>query len=425
MTRENSPDEAETNDPAHPRAADQAIVDAPMASLFEVTKLRNIRSDPASHRAAAARRPREPDFIDDGRVPLQDAEQLFARFRGTLNAYLWGGIALTHDTLASARESSPLLAAAVLAVTALHAEDGGHAFDACYPIFLELAGQSMFQRYHTLDDVRGLCIGAFWLSDVSWKLSGLAVRIATELNLHRSAARALRDGAQDVDEARLWYLLYVCDHHFSIAYGRPPVIPEDATIARHEAFLQLPGTGQADMRLHSQVAIFVILSRVYHTFGPDRSRLVANDEFESIRRYDADLFAWKRTWEPRLGLCFFILPCTWVILTFSSTRPQHRALSRQRRSPALLLCAAAAHGRVFARAEPFGAVPRVSRKARLYRHSHRERISSASPDPRRPRHAACRRRGAVVPAHHHCIRSHLPNEGAIRMAGCRIPHRSR
>ncbi|KAH7363480.1 hypothetical protein B0T11DRAFT_329451 [Plectosphaerella cucumerina] len=300
MTRENSPDEAETNDPAHPRAADQAIVDAPMASLFEVTKLRNIRSDPASHRAAAARRPREPDFIDDGRVPLQDAEQLFARFRGTLNAYLWGGIALTHDTLASARESSPLLAAAVLAVTALHAEDGGHAFDACYPIFLELAGQSMFQRYHTLDDVRGLCIGAFWLSDVSWKLSGLAVRIATELNLHRSAARALRDGAQDVDEARLWYLLYVCDHHFSIAYGRPPVIPEDATIARHEAFLQLPGTGQADMRLHSQVAIFVILSRVYHTFGPDRSRLVANDEFESIRRYDADLFAWKRTWEPRL-----------------------------------------------------------------------------------------------------------------------------
>lgn len=302
MTRENSP-EARLDETGRPRAVDQAIVDAPMASLFEATKLRNIRSDPASHRAAAnARRPREPDFIDDGRVLLPEAEQLFARFRGTLNAYLWGGIALTHDTLASARESSPLLTAAILAVTALHAKDGGHAFDACYPVFLELSGQSMFQRFHSLDDVRGLCIGAFWLSDVSWKLSGLAVRIATELNLHRAAARALRDGTPDVEEARLWYLLYVCDHHFSIAYGRPPVITEDATITRHEAFLQLPGTGQADQRLHSQVAIFVILSRVYHTFGPDRSRLVANDEFESIRRYDADMLAWKRTWEPRLGL---------------------------------------------------------------------------------------------------------------------------
>ncbi|KAM0330222.1 hypothetical protein ACHAQA_004397 [Verticillium albo-atrum] len=297
MTRENSPETT------HPRIKeDQAIVDAPMASLFEVTKLRNIRSDPGSRADAllAATRSGEPDFIAQGRVPLAEAEQLFARFRGTLNAYLWGGIALLHDNLLSARQSSPLLVAAILAVTALHAQDEGHSFDRCYPVFLDLASQCMFQRYHTLDDVRGLCIGAFWLSDVSWKLSGLAVRIATELNLHQFCAKALRDEPDHVEKARLWYFLYVCDHHFSIAYGRPPVIPEDVTISRHETFLQLPGIRQADFRLHSQVAIFVILSRAYHTFGPDRSRLVANDEFEALRRYDSDMGHWRRTWEPRL-----------------------------------------------------------------------------------------------------------------------------
>ncbi|EEY20207.1 conserved hypothetical protein [Verticillium alfalfae VaMs.102] len=297
MTRENSPETA------HPRIKeDQAIVDAPMASLFEVTKLRNIRSDPGSRADAllAARRSGEPDFIAQGRVPLAEAEQLFARFRGTLNAYLWGGVALLHDNLLSARQSSPLLVAAILAVTALHAQDEGVSFDRCYPVFLDLASQCMFQRYHTLDDVRGLCIGAFWLSDVSWKLSGLAVRIATELNLHQFCAKALRDEPDHVEKARLWYFLYVCDHHFSIAYGRPPVIPEDVTISRHESFLQLPGIRQADFRLHSQVAIFVILSRAYHTFGPDRSRLVANDEFEALRRYESDMGHWRRMWEPRL-----------------------------------------------------------------------------------------------------------------------------
>ncbi|CRK22443.1 hypothetical protein BN1723_002882, partial [Verticillium longisporum] len=75
MTRENSPETA------HPRIKeDQAIVDAPMASLFEVTKLRNIRSDPGSRADAllAARRSGEPDFIAQGRVPLAEAEQLFA-----------------------------------------------------------------------------------------------------------------------------------------------------------------------------------------------------------------------------------------------------------------------------------------------------------------------------------------------------------
>ncbi|KAG8419424.1 hypothetical protein J3458_004291 [Metarhizium acridum] len=180
MARENSvePEVQETDD--------QAMVNAPMASLYEVTKLRNVRSDPWARMHRPQSRSRKPDFISQGKA------------------------------------SSSLLTAAILAVTALHAQDDGTSFDVCYPIFLELVSQAMFDRYHSLDDVRGLCIGAFYLSDLSWKLSGLAVRIATELNLHQFCAMAIGDRPEYVEEARLWYLLYVCDHHFSIAYGRPP-----------------------------------------------------------------------------------------------------------------------------------------------------------------------------------------------------------
>jgi hypothetical protein len=295
MTRENSP---ETHGISRD---DDAIVDAPMGSLFRVTKLRNIRSDPSRNDRAALDRHRQPDFISQGRITLAEAEQLFAAFRGTLNAYLWSGVALVHDTLSSARESSSLLVAAILAVAALHTQDNGESFDRCYVILSELASATMFQRYHTLDDIRGLCIGAFWLSDLSWKLSGLAVRIATELNIHQHCARALRGETSHYEKARLWYLLYVCDHHFSIAYGRPPVIAEDVTMINHEGFLELPGAKDADVRLHSQVSIFIILSRAYRTFGLDRSRVVANDEFDAIRRYNGELGQWKQTWESRLG----------------------------------------------------------------------------------------------------------------------------
>ncbi|RBQ79697.1 hypothetical protein FVER14953_12737 [Fusarium verticillioides] len=217
MTRENSPD-------THSASRDEgAIVDAPMASLFRATKLRNIRSDPSRDGRAALDRHRQPDFISQGRITLTEAENLFTAFQGTLNAYLWAGVALVHDTLSSARESSSLLVAATLAVAALHTQDDGQSFDRCYVVFAELASQAMFQRYHTLDDIRGLCIGAFWLSDLSWKLSGLAV------------------------------------------------------------------------------SIFIILSRTYRTFGLDRSRVVANDEFDAIRRYNGELGQWKQTWEARLG----------------------------------------------------------------------------------------------------------------------------
>lgn len=297
MTRENSI-EAETD---HHEPYDEAIVNAPMASLFEVTKLRNIRSDPGAHIHRPSSRQTEPDFISQGRISIEEAEALFASFRGTLNAYLWGGIALVHDSLDAVRASSTLLTSAILAVTALHAQDEGRSYDVCYPIFLELVSQTMFDRYHTLDDVRALCIGAFWLSDVSWKLSGLAVRIATELNLHQACAKALHDGTSYAQEARLWYFLYVCDHHFSIAYGRPPVINENPTITCHEHFLQRHDCTQADFRLHSQVGIFIILSRVFHTFGPDRSRMIGSDEFETLRRFDADMGYWRDRWKSRLG----------------------------------------------------------------------------------------------------------------------------
>uniref|UniRef100_A0A0B7K4U7 Xylanolytic transcriptional activator regulatory domain-containing protein n=1 Tax=Bionectria ochroleuca TaxID=29856 RepID=A0A0B7K4U7_BIOOC len=255
MTRENSPDNMNDGESDAEARDDQVIVGAPMASLFKVTRLRNIRSDPGSHRhgPVTSDRGQPMDFIDEDRACLADAEKLFTTFKGTLNAYLWGGV-----------------------------------------------------RYHNLDDIRGLCIGAFWLSDVSWKLSGLAVRIATELNIHQSCAKALRGDAAHFEKARLWYVLYVCDHHFSIAYGRPPVINEDMTITNHQAFLDLPGATKSDIRLHSQVGIFMILSRVDCSFGPDRSRLVANDEFESIRRYGADIDQWRRKWEQRLERQEFI-----------------------------------------------------------------------------------------------------------------------
>jgi hypothetical protein len=140
---------------------------APMASLFEVTKLRNLRvrdyieSQPDSALAN--------DFISVGRVNLQDAEDLFMQFTVSLNQYLWGGVALVHDNLTSVRKSSSLLASAIIAVTALHVRDKEEVFDAAYTEFLSLVSESMFDRRHSLDDIRAFCIGAFWLSDVSCK----------------------------------------------------------------------------------------------------------------------------------------------------------------------------------------------------------------------------------------------------------------
>jgi hypothetical protein len=163
MTRENSQERSGVGG-----AVNDAIIAAPMGSLYEVTKLRNLRSNPRGYFQHGTTAPLENnDFISRGEVSLEEAEEMFRIFDHSLNQYLWGGMVLVHKDLLSVRRSSSLLLAAILAVTALHIPGKSATFDICYAQFLDLVSDSMMDRYHTLDGVRGLCIGAFWLSDVS------------------------------------------------------------------------------------------------------------------------------------------------------------------------------------------------------------------------------------------------------------------
>lgn len=186
-----------------------SLVTAPMGSLYEVTQLSENR-ERSPGRQYAPDQALVTDFISRGVLDLQEAETVFYHFDQELNRYLWDGVLLAHKNLISVRRSSSMLSAAILAVTALHMPTKERTFDTCYTEFAKLASESMLGNHHNMDDIRALCIGAFWLADVSWKLSGYAVRIATERNLHQFYRKAVQGSPEHKEQARLWYLLYVC-----------------------------------------------------------------------------------------------------------------------------------------------------------------------------------------------------------------------
>lgn len=290
VTREPSP-ESDLQDPD--------LVPAPMRSLYEVTKLRNLRNN---HIEAPKKTLLEEDFITRGLISLHEAEELFAYFSRTMNQLLWGGIILVHRDLTSVRRASSLLSAAVLTVAALHIPNRTNTLNRCYNEYVSLVSNMALTRAHTLDDIRGLCVGAFWLSELSWKLSGHAVRIATEMGLHQSYQRLTRGNTDQYKRAQLWYLLYVCDHHFSIAYGRPPVIHEDVAIRNYETFLEFPMVVPGDIRLLAQVALFMILTEAYRTFGSDTEQAMTEEDFGQLRVYNVAVDQWRLLWQPRSGM---------------------------------------------------------------------------------------------------------------------------
>ncbi|KAK9777962.1 putative Transcription factor domain-containing protein [Seiridium cardinale] len=304
MTRDNSPEPASNGEQS---SSGSVNVDEPMGSLYEVTRLRNIRSNRAKTiRSFADGAGELNDFISRGVISLPEAEDLYRSFHTSLNHYLWVGLEQTHPSFESVRQSSEVLTATILTVTALHIPTSAETFDKCYKEFLSLISSSMFSRYHSIDDVRALCIAAFWLSEVSWKLSGHAIRIATELNIHQSFSRALEGDKEHFLRARLWYMLYVCDHHFSIAYGRPPMIAESLQIRQHELFLQSPFADALDRRILSQVSLMQIMTCIYDRFMErklphhDPAGAMLNDgDFADLRNFNLEIDQWRMRWNAR------------------------------------------------------------------------------------------------------------------------------
>lgn len=204
-----------------------------------------------------------------------------------------------------------------MAVSSLHIPGMESIYDVCHRQLRELIASSMFDRSHTLEDIRALCVAAFWLPDLSWKLSGHCVRMATELNLHQAFFKAFHSQVQHqqpppppeereetLERARLWYLLYVLDHHFSIAYGRPPATSEMQAIRETDLFLQAPECTNSDRRVISQVALFRILSKAYNAFGLEAGRLMDGDDETLIvhARFIEDLSKYREHFRPLLRI---------------------------------------------------------------------------------------------------------------------------
>lgn len=114
---------------------------------------------------------RRPDLISTGIITLRQALALFDTYHLRLDHFLYR-ILGDHISLDSVRIASPLLTAAVCTVGALHSPSLGHLFDTCYAEYKDLVTSQVFSKHATPDDIRGLCIGAFWLHELSWALIG-------------------------------------------------------------------------------------------------------------------------------------------------------------------------------------------------------------------------------------------------------------
>lgn len=111
--------------------------------------------------------------------------------------------------------------------------------------------------------------------------------MANDLNLHRCITKMPHAKPECYKRTRLYFLVYICDHHTSLVYGKPSMTREFRTLKNPRAFLQSSFCVPSDAKLISQVELWSISRRVFDIFGADTEASITNErlaELESLGR---------------------------------------------------------------------------------------------------------------------------------------------
>ncbi|KAF2457304.1 hypothetical protein BDY21DRAFT_392595 [Lineolata rhizophorae] len=259
------------------------------------------------------------DLVSKSLLSSAEASRLVDLYLGRLDHFMYRIGGAGHSSLSSLRGggggggggsgdagSSPILTAAMCTVAALHDPASNHLYESCSSEFRRLLTASMWERGVDKAHLRAMCIGSYWLSDISWTLSGAAIRRAMEVNLNANLYRL--DGvdcsiaaAEDAaDCLRIWYILWICDQHLATLYGRPAIVREDYSVKGWERLLRSPVATEDDRRMISQVALLNIVAKVRETFGPDKGERVPVTYAGMIADFGRQLDRWFAVWHADL-----------------------------------------------------------------------------------------------------------------------------
>jgi hypothetical protein len=306
------------------------VAQIPIESLYQITGIKSLRSQESftDEQKRICKQLRDTDFVSRGLISLQDADQLASYYTTHLDPYFYNMTA-QYDNLEDFRRRSPTLTAAVLAVAALHDISAkSELYPLCSKEFKRLVANAMFERKIDVEYLRALVVGSYWLSDVGWTLSGYAIRRASEFHLKTcyyqiaDSLQAPRRYSQEElyyarDGLRLLYLLYICDHHLSILYGRASIMRDNEYyIMGYENYLAASVGSDIDKRVAAQVSLLLLMSQIRESLGPEEDTGIPLPEsmLPKIKGFERDLDNWLLRWSNTHSQSYRVPPLDWVIL---------------------------------------------------------------------------------------------------------------
>ncbi|KIJ52331.1 hypothetical protein M422DRAFT_222838 [Sphaerobolus stellatus SS14] len=251
-----------------------------------------------------------PRIFSQGLVSPRDVDKLFHIFFDKMNL----SVSLLDPRIYTAQTTywrSPFLFTVICAIASRYLSERPE----LYPILMNFAkieaGQALVTGLKSVELVAGYILLSLypvpstrWEEDRGWLMLGVAIRMATDLNLHHSLNAKTQNESQRREAAnrtRIWMNCYNLDRSTSTQFGKPSTIKEDYT-ARHSKFWYRRTGFNYDIHLNGYTQLLRVMGRFHEAIysNPDEpSGLNKNCDFEALtEKYENELVAHWDEWEP-------------------------------------------------------------------------------------------------------------------------------
>ena len=140
--------------------------------------------------------------------------------------------------------------------------------------------------------------------DTSWLYSGIAIRIASELNLGSTTRVGKETTRERIDRERTWMMTFVVDRSLSTTRGKAWTIRGDDSLVRNsDSWCDQPGCRSWDRAISTLADLLKVTSRQIDALNTALSATAEYDDtFDCetmMRIMNEELEEWRRRWQAR------------------------------------------------------------------------------------------------------------------------------
>ncbi|KAG7085553.1 hypothetical protein E1B28_003110 [Marasmius oreades] len=256
-----------------------------------------------------------PEILVHGLVTPDDVDRLFDIFYKKVNPFVSLLDPVLH-TPASTFARCPFLFTVICAVSSRYYPEKSEIYPIAMHFAKHSAANALVDGWKSVELCQAYILMSIyavparrWEEDRSWLYTGLAIRIATDLNLHMVPTTKPHNEKQErevLNRTRVWMICFNLDRSTATQFGKRSTIKEDY-ILRHSAdwFTKSQYNLDFDVHLCAHTALLKIVAKFHDDIFSDTSSpsgLNKRIDFRTVTlKHDEKLVQFEEEWTKRFN----------------------------------------------------------------------------------------------------------------------------